>query len=67
MKYRIWNPLQWAIIDAISSDSAHKVFFGDYEQAIFSFMGSKLKIFTAWKENARSIICRRISDLFVSA
>ena len=39
------NPLQWAIIDKISTkDSSHRVFFGDYEQAIFSFMGAKLEV-----------------------
>jgi len=38
------NSLQWAIIDIISPKSkAHRVFFGDYEQAIFSFMGAKLE------------------------
>jgi DNA helicase-2/ATP-dependent DNA helicase PcrA len=35
------NPLQWAIIDKISNKQySHRVFFGDYEQAIFSFMGA---------------------------
>ena len=34
------NPLQWAIINKISNkDNSHRVFFGDPEQAIFSFMG----------------------------
>ena len=37
------NPLQWAIIDRLSRPDAHRVFFGDYEQSIFSFMGSKLE------------------------
>ena len=37
------NPLQWAIINQISSkESSHRVFFGDREQAIFSFLGSSL-------------------------
>ena len=36
------NPLQWGIIDCISNKNSLKVFFGDYEQAIFSFMGAKL-------------------------
>ena len=36
------NPLQWAIIDLIANkEQSHRVFFGDYEQAIFSFMGAK--------------------------
>jgi len=39
------NPLQWAIINKISNrESSHRVFFGDYEQAIFSFMGAKLEV-----------------------
>jgi len=39
------NPLQWAIINKISNNkTSHRVFFGDYEQAIFSFMGAKLEI-----------------------
>jgi DNA helicase-2/ATP-dependent DNA helicase PcrA len=39
------NPLQWAIINKISNrEESHRVFFGDYEQAIFSFMGAKLEI-----------------------
>lgn len=39
------NPLQWAIIDKITSiQKNHRVFFGDYEQSIFSFMGANLKV-----------------------
>jgi DNA helicase-2/ATP-dependent DNA helicase PcrA len=37
------NPLQWEIIRSISEPDAHKVYFGDYEQAIFSFMGARLE------------------------
>ena len=38
------NPIQWAIIDKISSkDRSHRVFFGDIEQAIFSFAGSSIE------------------------
>lgn len=36
------NPMQWAIIDLITNKDSHRVFFGDYEQAIFSFMGAKV-------------------------
>jgi len=36
------NPMQWAIIDLITNKDSHRVFFGDYEQAIFSFMGAKI-------------------------
>jgi hypothetical protein len=33
------NPLQWAIINKITDKNlSHRVFFGDYEQSIFSFM-----------------------------
>ncbi len=38
------NPMQWAIVEKISSDDAHRVYFGDYEQAIFSFMGAKIEV-----------------------
>ncbi len=34
------NPLQWEIIKLISQQSELCVFFGDYEQAIYSFMGA---------------------------
>ena len=38
------NPIQCALIDLISvQDNCHRVFFGDYEQAIFSFMGARLE------------------------
>ncbi|MGI8599978.1 MAG: 3'-5' exonuclease [Chitinophagaceae bacterium] len=36
------NPIQWAIIDKIKMGDGVTVYFGDYEQAIFSFMGAKL-------------------------
>jgi len=35
------NPFQWGIIDKISDKKhSHRVFFGDYDQSIFSFMGA---------------------------
>lgn len=37
------NSLQYEIIKLISSEDAHRVYFGDYEQSIFSFMGAKLE------------------------
>lgn len=37
------NPLQWEIVNLISAEDAHQVLFGDYDQAIFSFMGSKIE------------------------
>ena len=36
------NPLQWSIVNEITMKDALIVYFGDYEQAIFSFMGAKL-------------------------
>jgi len=43
------NPFQWAIIDKIADkNTSHRVFFGDPEQAIFSFMGAS-------QENLKSI------------
>ena len=38
------NAMQWAIVDKISAPNAHRVYFGDYEQAIFSFMGAKVEV-----------------------
>ncbi|MGK9475782.1 ATP-dependent helicase [Melioribacter sp. OK-6-Me] len=37
------NPLQFRIIELLSEDSAHVVYFGDREQSIFSFMGADLE------------------------
>ena len=37
------SSLQLKIIEFISEQDAHIVYFGDYEQAIFSFMGAKLE------------------------
>jgi len=36
------NPMQWAIIEKIRDTDAVSVYFGDYEQAIFSFLGAQL-------------------------
>jgi len=35
------NPLQWEIIKLLSANKCHHVLFGDYGQAIFSFMGAR--------------------------
>ncbi|HPB57979.1 MAG TPA: 3'-5' exonuclease [Bacteroidales bacterium] len=52
------NPLQWAIIEEISAPNSLIVYFGDYEQAIFSFMGAKLdslhKIESICKNNPKN-------------
>ena len=49
------NPLQWAIINQISNkENSHRVFFGDREQAIFSFMGSSLKNLERIEKDCRS-------------
>lgn len=47
------NPIQWGIIKLVSSENAHKVFFGDYEQAIFSFMGARLEKLHAIERECR--------------
>lgn len=44
------NPIQWGIVELISNESDLKVLFGDYEQAIFSFMGAKLKSLHEFEE-----------------
>lgn len=36
------NPLQWGIIKLLCSENAHKVYFGDFDQAIYSFMGARI-------------------------
>ncbi len=47
------NPLQWAIVNKISNrQKSHRVFFGDYEQAIFSFMGAKIEILDKVREES---------------
>ena len=37
------NLFQWKIIEKIVSNNAHKVYFGDYDQSIFSFMGASFE------------------------
>lgn len=37
------NPIQWEIINSISNNNSHIVYFGDYEQAIYSFLDAKLE------------------------
>jgi DNA helicase-2/ATP-dependent DNA helicase PcrA len=50
------NPLQWGIVNAITSKkNPHRVFFGDYEQAIFSFMGAKLDSLNEFRKNGAQI------------
>lgn len=44
------SELQWNIITRVTADDAHIIYFGDFDQAIFSFMGAShdvLKQFTA--------------------
>lgn len=36
------NPLQWAIVRELTAANAVSVYFGDLEQAIFSFLGASL-------------------------
>ncbi len=50
------NPLQWAIVEAITdSNKSHRIFFGDYEQAIFSFMGAKLDSLSEIRQNGAKV------------
>jgi DNA helicase-2/ATP-dependent DNA helicase PcrA len=49
------NPMQWAIINLISNKDSHRVFFGDYEQAIFSFLGAKTTSLKNIEENGAEI------------
>jgi len=39
------NPLQWEVVRALASDAAVRVYFGDVEQAIFSFLGASVSRF----------------------
>lgn len=48
------NPIQWAIIEQIKSNEGLTVYFGDYEQAIFSFMGAKLASLHAIEQICKS-------------
>jgi DNA helicase-2/ATP-dependent DNA helicase PcrA len=48
------NPIQWAIIEQIKSKEGLTVYFGDYEQAIFSFMGAKLASLHAIEQICKS-------------
>ncbi len=48
------NPLQWELLEMLAPHGrSHRVFFGDMEQAIFSFMGAKLESLDAVKERAK--------------
>lgn len=49
------NPMQWAIIDLITNQDSHRVFFGDYEQAIFSFMGANVESLRKIENNGAKI------------
>lgn len=37
------NQIQWSIVEMVSRPTAVSIYFGDYEQAIFSFMGASLE------------------------
>lgn len=41
------SELQWAILGRLTADDAHVVYFGDYDQAIYSFMGASHAALTA--------------------
>ena len=48
------NIMQWAIIREITAPGANIVYFGDYEQAIFSFMGAKLEFLQELEQTLKS-------------
>lgn len=50
------NPLQLAIIDALTADEATAMYLGDEQQAIFSFMGAKLGLLSVLKNRCRGNI-----------
>lgn len=53
------NPLQFAIIEKITSDEKKTVMYlGDEQQAIFSFMGAKLSSLDVLKEKAHGNVLR---------
>jgi len=47
------NALQWAIIEALAEEDGFQLFFGDHEQAIFSFMGARLDNLRRCAERSR--------------
>lgn len=47
------NPVQWEIIKNITYEESHIVYFGDYEQAIYSFLDAKLDILHEIEKNAK--------------
>ena len=58
------NLIQWEIINKISNkEKSHRVFFGDNEQSIFSFMGSKIE---HTKKIAKESILHSLSKNFRS-
>lgn len=46
------NPVQWEIVKSISDNNSHIVYFGDYEQAIYSFLDAKLENLHEIEKNA---------------
>ncbi len=47
------NPLQWEIFNLLSANQCHHVLFGDYGQAIFSFMGARTESLKVVEKNYR--------------
>lgn len=45
------NAAQWEIIEAISSKASCRIYFGDYDQSIYSFMGADQSRFLKILEN----------------
>jgi DNA helicase-2/ATP-dependent DNA helicase PcrA len=49
------NPAQWEIINAITKNAHCQLYFGDYEQSIFSFMGSDQTKFKEIQSSSKNI------------
>ena len=48
------NPIQWGLINLMTDKDSLQVFFGDYQQAIYSFMGAKVESLNEIKEKCSS-------------
>jgi len=48
------NEVQWEIIELISAESSLEIYYGDYEQSIFSFLGSSYTTFLKRYEHIKN-------------
>ena len=53
------NPLQWLIVRGLTSKDAVSVYFGDAEQAIFSFLGASEESFASAVRGCERLFFRR--------